>query len=179
MNELHQHILDAQAAQDAKDDVTRQAAKRPLPGNARKIFSITPDIKVGPWTVRPFYDGDFDILESLDHPLLRWMSDKDIESRLKHYKMRGLAAWQLLWLMTTPIGEIEELYDAGTLSEELKVRPLKTFRRIQQPELQELHAAIFDQVSVYWGAASTYGKDAAKEGGDPPSSGQPSTESAG
>ena len=49
-------------------EVISQANSVPLPGALRDAFSPQQDIVVGKYSVRAFYDLDFEILQQIDHP---------------------------------------------------------------------------------------------------------------
>jgi hypothetical protein len=46
-----------------------RAAATPLPGVLVDVFAPAQDVKVGPYSIRPFYDVDFETMQLIEHPL--------------------------------------------------------------------------------------------------------------
>ena len=90
---------------------TAQANKVPFPGALREAFATPQSIEVGGMTVRPFYDGDFDTLQALEHPLHRMALGEEDAWGNDIKTTRGQIAWNLCYLMTTPVEEIEKLVE--------------------------------------------------------------------
>src|SRR5580692_7653803 len=110
-----------QAAQAQEDQAGAEAASEATPGQMREAFSAVPDIKVGPFTVRRFRDGDFISLEHLGHPMKNFRSVTDESYK---FEPSGMDAWTLCWVMTRPAKEVKEALATGgvdvakTLAEE-------------------------------------------------------------
>jgi hypothetical protein len=170
MIEIPQVILDGQRRQEMEDVAGREAASRPFPGTTKEAFNLFPEIQVADFKVRPFYDGDFDILESINHPFIAWMMSNEAEKKNRLYKIQGRAAWQIMWLLTTPIEEIEKECDDGTLKDSIEKKPRKIFGRMRFEAINAIHDAIFRQVSIYWNSSAAY-RD--KENGEAGGSGNP------
>lgn len=133
-----------------------RAASTPNPGPLADVFAPQQDIKVGPYTVRPFYDVDFEYLQLIDHPYARVAlgDTKEVEE----WKPRGPKAWELFWILTTPVEEVEHvLADGGTaaLSAEAKAR----FGKSSLGALVAVYTAVVKQLQTY--AASVVGYGAA------------------
>src|SRR5208282_406238 len=122
-----------------------EAAATPLPGPLADAFAIAPDIKVGPYTVRPFLEGDFELLHALHHPLydmlIAMFSGKPIEADNQN---RGPAAWELAVMFTHSFDEAEEMVSKGTLKDEAQ----KEFKRRPMAVVISLHSAIWKQIML-------------------------------
>jgi hypothetical protein len=89
-----------------------EANRIPFPGALASAFAAPQTIEIGGYKIRPFFDGDIDTLQTLEHPLSR-MLDKDAENSWGEdiKSTRGQMAYNLCYLMTTPIEEIEKLVE--------------------------------------------------------------------
>lgn len=184
------------ARQRREDAAALVALDVALPGPLPDAFSPVPDIKVGPHTVRPFYDLDFEFLQHLNHPFYQARQASLAGKEDEDFFPSGPAAWQLCWIMTRPPEETEKVLAAGPTLQEavqsLTAKARSEFGRLRSEALQALVLAVARQVRVYWSTAVSYGpaerprdKDEVAEGGapdapvPPPRSGAPSTASAG
>lgn len=159
-----------------EDDIPgRMAAAQPLPGPTRDAFAIQPDIQVGPFAVRPFYDIDFELLQQLDHPLHRMMtvgiSGTKPEAN-NDYLPRGPEAWAIAWLLTHPPQECEDAFKQGV--EFFREQAKSQFSKLQLGALIKINEAILRQLEVYWAPVMNYGPPSTEgENGVPPSSVKP------
>ncbi len=152
-----------------KDALTRQACATPFPGAAGDVFGVPPDVVVGRWKVRPFYDVDVEILKSIEHPLyaamVAGMQGKDPEVS---FVPRGPDAWLLCWMLTrTP--DDAELLLAG--KDPVFPEARREFGRLQLAAIGQLVDACLRQMALYSGTVLDYGpprKDDA-DGKNPPS----------
>jgi hypothetical protein len=168
------------------DAAGRMAAADPMPGPLAEAFSPNPDIQVGRWTVRRFVDRDFELLKALGHPLHKMMAAEltGKETDGEGYTPRGPALWQLAWLLTRPVKEAKAKFKLGP--DAVREAAEDEFGDCAWPELSALNEAALRQMSVYWSPVLGYGP-AAKDGeteaakGDRPfpSTGTPTTGSAG
>lgn len=132
--------------QDRKD--VAQANRTPFPGELRDAFSVAPDIKVDRYTVRPFYDGDLDVLQTINHPLAEMAFGKggwgeDLKTT------RGQMAWTLCYLMTTTAENIGKMLECADGMEDLQHRAKQTFSTLRIAGLIAIQKAIFTQFSAY------------------------------
>jgi hypothetical protein len=154
--EIPKHVLAKQAEQDIEDQAGREAAHKPFPGSSKAAFDIFPNKQAGPFSIRPFYDGDFDILESINHPLIAWVSEPEESRKSKYPPTRGKTAWEIMWLLSTPIEEIEERFEKGTLKNDLEKLPRLKFGRLRAEALAEIYGVIYEQLSLYWDSSATF-----------------------
>jgi hypothetical protein len=171
---------------EAQDAAGKLAATDPLPGPLAEAFRPNPDIRVGRWTVRRFVDRDFELLKALVHPLHKMMAAEltGKESDGEPYTPRGPALWQLAWLLTRSVKEAKAKFKASP--DAVREAAEDEFGDCSWPELAALNEAALKQMSIYWSPVLGYGP-AAKDGeteaakGDRPfpSTGTPTTGSAG
>lgn len=131
-----------------------EANAAPFPGSTRDAFSIVPDIKVDKYSIRPFYDGDYDILTELNNPLSELMA-ANIEGReaKKDYVPRGQPAYEICYLFTTAIEDaVKEIKD-GTFKENAR----NSFFKLRLAGLIEIHNAVMKQLGIYWSTTIGYG----------------------
>lgn len=129
---------------------TNEANRVPFPGPLRQAFAVTQNIQVGPYSVRPFYEGDFEWLQELNHPLHKMM-DKDSGDDAwteDLTKVRGQAAWNICYLMTTPAEEIESMQDSPDGMKQLQAKAKEKFRRSIFGDLIALQTAIIKQFTI-------------------------------
>lgn len=150
--EVQAKIDATQRAQAAEDAAGRQAAATPLPGPLRDVFALVPDIAVGPFKVRPFYDIDFEFLTALNHPLKDMMVEGKISDK---FLPTGAMAWQLCWMMTRPVDEADAVFKKGVL--EVNVAARAEFGKLQLPALAKLIEAVIRQMTIYWSPSLEYG----------------------
>lgn len=143
------------------------AMSEPLPGAVRDAFSPVQDIKVGPYSVRPCYDGDIEYLSLLKHPLheMRMRARASKSGQVENlYEPQGPKAWELCFLFTHSLDEIDEIVAKGGLSA-LQTGAKKEFSRKQLLALVEISNAAVQQYVLYWQPVLGYGA-AAPEGED-------------
>ncbi len=156
------HLTEEQQAQilaelAKKDELARQAAANPLPGPLTDVFAIQQDIQVGQWTVRPFYDIDFEFLHTLEHPLAVMMA-KGIQGQTQDtvaYIPRGPDAWVLAWIMTRSPEDVEAVFKRSIT--EVRERAKNEFSKLQLGALYALNMAIIRQLERYWSPVLSYG----------------------
>lgn len=173
-----------------EDGISRKAAVTAKPGPLKDAFAIAPDIQVGPYTVRPFFDIDYEFLEALEHPLDQMFKDM-IEGKVDKDGMpvtkflpRGLAAWQAIWIMTRPVDETEALIQEGFEGRrKLNLFAKGEFSRMQGRALGALFEAVMKQVAISNSTAVQDHYEQDKEGEktkeNPSPLNQPRTDSAG
>lgn len=165
--------------QAAEDEAGRQAAAVPLPGPVADAFAQPQDIVVGPYRVRPFYDGDIEHLQNLKHPLFLNMTaglHGEEPPSITADATRGPHAWNLCYLMTHTPEEGDALMASGKLVEEAK----KKFSRMQIRGLTALYSSILTQMQRYWDPVLSFGaaeekKEEAKAAPNPPLTAVPLT----
>lgn len=144
----------------AEDALAKQAAATPLPGPLKTAFAIDPSIKVGDWSVRPFYDIDVEILQALNHPLYEMMMASMTGNPVEvTFLPRGPLAWQVSWLLTHTPDDAEEAIKDGTFAEKAKAE----FSRLQMGAIVALCRAALEQMQNYGKTLVSYGAPA-KEG---------------
>lgn len=152
--DIEQQIAETMARHAVEDAAGRRAAAEPLPGPLHDAFAIQPDIAVGPYKVRPFYDIDFEYLSLLDHPLYKMISGSDHD-----FVPRGPHAWELCWIMTRDVDVSEEIIKKLGVAA-LKDAARKEFGRMRLPALSDINAAIVKQLTIYWSPVIAYGAPA-------------------
>lgn len=159
-----------------EDQAARYALTEPLPGPLADAFAIVPGITVGPYTVRPFYDIDYEFLDLLKHPLYRLMQEQILGTQVKvEYFPMGLPAWQACWIMTHEPKEVLETLQKGG-AELLNSEARATFGVLRIGALQALSTAIVKQIGIYWSTAIAYGPATEKnEDQEPAKDGAPQT----
>lgn len=87
-----------------KRETAKHANAMPFPGPLKDAFSIVPNIQVDKFSVRPFYDGDYDIICTLGNPLGELMASTiSGKSSNTDYFPRGQTAWEICYLFTNGI----------------------------------------------------------------------------
>ncbi len=143
----------------AKRAAVSEANSNPLPGSLKDAFAIAPEIKVGKFTVRPFYEIDFEFLTVIGDPLnmLVETSGKD------DFMPRGLPVWQICFMFTNDVDTVEALLKQGI--EAYNAAAKKSFcTKIQLPGLMEIIKAVLIQRNNYWTPASGYESAEEEEG---------------
>lgn len=171
MSQIPEQLLkdiEAKNADNALEDKAgEEAASKLFPGSSKDAFRVFNDIEIEKFKVRMFYDGDFDVLQSINHPLIAWVETKAGERESKIPPARGKTAWQIMWLLTTPIEEIEQRLEQGTLKDDFEKLPRKIFGRLRVEALARLYGAIYDQFNIYWDSGASFrNKDSEKENGE-------------
>lgn len=143
------------ASQEAVERIVRQdaaghrAAAAALPGPLKEAFALAQGIPVGPWTVRPFYDIDFEFLAALDHPLSKMYRDalRGADTTAM-FIPSGYPMWEAAWVMTRDQDEVELMLSSPTGAQEMRNAAKKEFGRQPAKALGELFKAIMRQVEI-------------------------------
>jgi hypothetical protein len=160
-------ILEGTRATEAVADIQERrdaaimASATPLPGPLADAFAVAPDIKVGSYSVRPFLEGDFELLKALSHPLydmlIAMFSGKPSEA---DYLNRGPQAWELCVLFTRSFDEAEKMVAEGVLKDLAQME----FKKQNTAVVVKLHSAIIKQVMLASSTAIAYGSSEDGEG---------------
>ena len=147
-----------------QDEIGKLAAAAPFPGPLREAFAVAQGIKVGPFTVRAFCDGDFEFLEALDHPLSKMYRDalRGIDTA-SMFIPSGPEMWVAAWLMTHDPDEADAMLSDPDGVKEIRLASKKEFSRLQMRALGELFKAIMRQVD---NASTTVVQFEAVDGGE-------------
>lgn len=140
------------------------AMGEPLPGAVRDAFAVMPDIKVGRYTVRPCYDADIEWLSMLEHPLhqMRLNAQASGGAVENLYTPQGPAAWELCYMFTHPVDEVDELMTSSGL-DGFRRAARKEFSRLQLAGLVKLSEAAIHQYGMYWNPLLDYGAAKAED----------------
>lgn len=143
--EAQKKIAATQKQQQADDLIGMKATTATLPGPLRDVFSPSPEIKVGPYSVRRFVDGDFVSLAATGHPLNHISAIAD-----GSYKFipTGKDCWILLWILTRPRKESKELFKTGG-REGVEEAASDEFGDLPIGALNELMIAVLKQINLY------------------------------
>ena len=161
MQDIESRIAEKVAKQSAEDAAGRTAAALALPGPLVDIFAPQPEIQVGKYSVRAFYDADFEFLQLLGHPFAAFAVGQTGE--LETFVPRGPIAWQLFWLMTRPVTEAEAAFqDKAKGVDWIKADARREFGNYQLGALFTLYKAVVKQLTIY--ASSVVGYGAADTG---------------
>jgi hypothetical protein len=156
--EVEAHIATLVAKTQAVDQEAAQALAEPLPGPTRDIFAVSQDIKVGKWSVRPFYDLDFVLLEELKHPMAKIMKASMLgENSQDDYIPSGPTAWELFWVMTRSIEETEGILLAADGRKALSNRARTEFGKTSFAVLVKLYEAVVRQIGICTSGNVAYG----------------------
>jgi hypothetical protein len=176
MNETDQKIQETLKRQQLEDQASLHAAATPLPGPMRDVFAAQPNIIVGKYSVRPFYDLDFEFLQALEHPFANFAVGDTRE--LNSFAPRGPKAWQLFHLLTQPVDAVE-FQLANQPVEDFKKAAREEFSRYQLGGLFSIYQAVVQQLVTYSSAVVGFAPNSdeeSKEGEKPsPPSLAPST----
>lgn len=174
---IEAEIAEKVRAQKQEDAVGKFAASLALPGPLVDIFAPQPAIQVGKYSVRPFFDADFEYLQLLKHPFAAFAVGQT--ASLESFIPRGPEAWQLFWIMTNPVETVDaEFANHGEAG--VKSAAKKEFGNYQLGALFALYQAIVKQLTTYASSVVGYGAaDSGEEGEDAkeqrPPSGAPLT----
>ena len=137
-------------------EISARAAATPLPGALADAFTFQPDIKVGKYIVRAFCEADFEYLQALEHPmheiLIATFSGKESSA---DYFSSGQKAWELCYLLTHSIDELDNLFKAG--KQAVKDAAEKEFKRLPFGSVSTIHAAAVKQIMDASKTAIGYG----------------------
>ena len=184
--EVERQLRANQARFAVEDNAGLRAASDPLPGPLKDVFKTPDSIDVaGHYQVRAFYDFDMEVLVQLDHPLHKMMMAGQAGTETEaEYTPRGMPAWELCWLMTTPVREVDKvLVESGVAG--LRAKAKEEFSCLQMGGLMAVSEACIRQIRAYWAPVLGYaapeqpGDDGAKKNGHASLSGPPPTATAG
>lgn len=142
----------------AGDKLAQQAGGEPLPGPLKAALAPSKDITALRWTVRPFYDIDFEFLTALDNPFRNFANGDTAEFEKTP---RGPRVWELLHLMTNPIDYAEEKLSDLAGTKQFRAEARAQFGKCRLPELIQVYSAVVSQMTVY--TSTITGHDAAGE----------------
>jgi hypothetical protein len=146
MSELTQEQREIIANQKLEDKAAVRAAATAKPGPLADIWSPTPEIKVGKYSIRPFYDLDFEFFQDLNHPFAAFaMGNADA---IEGFVPRGPDAWQLIWVMTRPVAEVETAFQE-TKADGVKLLAKAEFGVYRLGALAALAEGVMKQLSIY------------------------------
>jgi hypothetical protein len=141
-----------------------------MPGPLKDVFSVQPDIVVGPYRVRPFYDGDFENLSALGHPLHKLMVDgmsgKEPPKEMDPM-VRGPALWEMAWMLTREIEDTDTLLAKDGKAGVAKAAK-REFGKLQFGAVMAISKAVAEQMRIYWSSVLGYGASAEGENSGPP-----------
>ena len=168
-------IAETVKRQRAEEQVGKFAASLALPGPLVDVFAPQPAIQVGKYSVRQFFDADFEYLQFLKHPFAAFAVGQT--AALQSFIPRGPEAWQLFWIMTNPVETVDaEFANHGEAG--VKAAAKREFGSYQLGALFALYQAIVKQLTIYASSVVGYGPaDTGEEGEDakeqrPPSGAQ-------
>lgn len=144
---LPQGLLEKIEQAKQEKEILAQANSTPMPGALRDAFSPQQDIIVGKYSVRPFYDLDFEILQQIDHPLAKMALGGERYGE-KIQDLRGQSAWAACWLLTHSVDEVDEMSANG--HEAVLKASRKEFSRLQLGGLLEISKAVLEQFGRYF-----------------------------
>lgn len=166
MNQIDPAVIAAKVAeQQAQDTAGVLAVATPLPGPTKDVFAPVQSIQVGPYTIRPFYDIDFEFLTWLNHPLKDMAAKGDALDQLLP---TGAVAWQLAWLFTHTVDQVDAVFAQGPDAAAKAARA--EFGQFQIGALQAILVGVIQQLTVYWSPFLQYGPETTEgEQSSPPS----------
>lgn len=146
-----------------EDAAASQALSEPNPGVLRDVFAVQPDIPVGKYRVRPFYDRDHEFLAALNHPLEDMVkSAMQGKDSAVDFLPTGAPAWQLCWIMTRPVKEVSKFVRERGL-DALRESAADEFGECQLGALAAICLAVTRQMSTYIRSVVAYGPAAGPE----------------
>lgn len=129
----------------AKREAIKEANAVPFPGALKDAFAIAPEIVVGDYKIRPFYEIDFEFLISIGDPLNLLVENSTKED----FAPRGKPVWQICFMFTHGVDEVEALLKQGIESFDAAAK--KEFcGRFQLAGLMEIIKAVLVQRNNYW-----------------------------
>jgi hypothetical protein len=144
MDPIDKKLVEEQRRQQLEDMAAAEAASTPRPGASARVFAAQQSIQVGPFSVMPFYDVHFEWLQELGHPFAT-CAVGDTKA-FEDFVPRGALAWQLFWLLTTPLEEVEAAMADVPAA---KAAARKKFGSHQLGALFEIYRAVVKQFEVY------------------------------
>lgn len=146
-----------------ESSAANRAAIIPLPGPLADAFSLHPDIIVGNWKVRPFYDVDVELLAAVKHPLYEYLlaglEGRECDAK---YVPRGPKAWLAAWIFTREPEEAEK----GIIDGSAEAKAKAEFGKLQLRALVDLNSAIVKQCSRYSETMIAYAPEKTTEEGE-------------
>ena len=161
----------AEKVEQAKQEnaIAAKANAAPLPGPLAEAFSPCQNIVVKAegktFTVRPFYELDFEVLMMCKHPLANMALGGDKFGE-KMQDLRGEPAWVACWLLTTDLDEVEAVAEQG---EKAVKKAAKKFGRMQLGGVLQISSAVIEQFSRYF--ATVVQLESGSEDGEAPKKG--------
>ena len=153
-----QKEIDAKLQEQADEDqIGIRAAATPLPGATREAFAIVPPIKIGEFSVRRFVDGDIENLQTTGNAfgeLVQAVMSGSKEE--KQFVPRGKDAWELCWMMTRDIDEVDEVLAKDGVKG-ITAAARKIFRKHQMGDLAVIVQAVITQFGIYSAPVLGYG----------------------
>jgi len=143
---IESDIAKTAARQKLESQAAAIAIATPRPGALADVFKSQPDIEVGKYKVRPFYDLDFEFLQELSHPFSTFAVGDTKE--IDEFVPRGPKAWQLFWIMTTPVTDVEALFKSGGIKG-VQEASRAEFGQYQLGALFSLYKAVVSQLMIY------------------------------
>lgn len=165
--EIERQLAEVVAEHVEDNERGKKAVNTPFPGAAGDVFGVPADIKVGQWSVRPFYDLDVELLKAINHPLYRDMLDgMEGKAPSSGFVARGPDAWILAWILTRTTDAAE-----GLLSEPEKCHneARREFGVLRLPGIAAVVEACVEQMGRYSSTVLEYGhgKEEANAGNPP------------
>ena len=172
MDDLKDRIAQRQDEQETEDAAGRQAAGTPLPGATADAFAPQPDIKVGSYSIRPFYDADFKTLQFLENPLCKMLaasfkgekSEEDGEKIMREVSY-GQHAWDICFVLTTPPREVAAILKKGGAAALKDAAQEKFGETLPTGAVIKLVMAAIDQMNKSWATMLGYGSPGEKKEG--------------
>lgn len=151
--EIPEAVLQRQAQQELEDEAGIKAAGTALPGALRDAWEIVPEIKVGPYSIRPFTDKDYTWIQMTENPIRFFVSiayegkkyDEEHE-KIINAIVRGRFAWEISFILTTPPKELRDIFEKEKIEGFQKLADEK-FSGLTLPQLGKLVEACIDQMN--------------------------------
>ncbi len=131
------------------------AHSQPFPGPLTDAF-VNETIQIGQFKVRPIMLGDWIILQKIDSPLFRMLTDPDVQ-----FSQSDVC--EIAFQFTRPAKEIRSLISHGVPL--FKEKALEVIGdSVSTPVINELVAAVRTQLERYYNIQIKYAQDQAGEG---------------
>lgn len=164
--ELEAAILKRQGEQAVEDQLGTRAALEPLPGPLRDLFSPQPPERVGDILIREFCDCDFEYMAALNHEMHRVMQNgMNGKDEVANFVPRGRPVWEMAWLLSHSIDEIDELFAKGG-KEAVVTAARKQFGKYNLGVQVKLYAACMRQITRYWSSVISHADAGVKNNED-------------
>jgi hypothetical protein len=169
---IEDKIAETLRIQRAEDAAGREAASIALPGPLGMAFAPQQAIRVGKYSVRPIYDLDFEFLQALQHPFAAFAVGRAEE--LDGFIPRGPAGWQLFWIFTNPIDDVDAAFsDPNRGPAWIAAEAKREFSRYQIGPLFAIYRAVVVQITNYAKTILDYAPDNGSSEGDQEASKRP------